>query len=66
MRRLAPVLLGAALLLSASPIEPARRILDDFNDPAGWTATPSDGVALSLASDAGALRMDFDFGGHAG
>jgi Bacterial alpha-L-rhamnosidase 6 hairpin glycosidase domain len=73
--RLAPAALaGAALFLSASPNEPAGRILDGFDDPASWTAAPSDGVRLSLAADAGAgggaigksLRMDFDFGGHAG
>jgi len=71
VRRLAPAMLaGAALLLPASPTEPARRILDDFGDARTWTAAPSDGVRLSLTSDAGetgkALRMDFDFGGRAG
>ena len=71
MSRLAPAL-AAALLLSPSPVEPARRVLDDFSDPSRWTAAPSDGVKLSLSSEAGAggsgksLRMDFDFGGRAG
>ena len=71
MRRLAPVL-AAALLLSSSPVERARRDLDGFDNAASWTAAPSDGVKLSLSSDAGAggsgksLRMDFDFNGHAG
>jgi hypothetical protein len=31
-----------------------------------WTSAPSDGVSLNLASDGGALRMDFDFHGHGG
>ena len=73
MRRLAPAALaGVAILLTASPPESARRVLDDFSDPSRWIAAPSDGVKLSLSSDAGAggsgksLRMDFDFGGHAG
>jgi hypothetical protein len=71
VRRLAPAIFaGVALLLPASPTDPARRILDDFGDAKSWTAAPSDGVELSLASDAGesgkSLRMDFDFGGHAG
>ncbi|HEY6065676.1 MAG TPA: discoidin domain-containing protein, partial [Thermoanaerobaculia bacterium] len=74
MSRLAVAVAGVALLLSASPIDSARRVLDDFDDPAGWTAAPSDGVKLTLSADTGAgagpggksLRMDFDFGGHAG
>ena len=71
MRRLAPAALaGAAVLLSAASSGPGRRILDDFSDAPGWIAAPSDGVRLSLSSDAGergrALRLDFDFGGHAG
>ena len=70
MKRLAPALLAAALLLAASPTDSARRVLDDFDDVSHWTAAPSDGVRLSLSPDTGApgksLRMDFDFGGRAG
>ncbi|HEU5250563.1 MAG TPA: discoidin domain-containing protein, partial [Thermoanaerobaculia bacterium] len=71
MRRLAPAALaGATLLLAAAATDPARRVLDDFDDVARWTAAPSDGVRLALSSEAGesgnALRMDFDFAGHAG
>jgi hypothetical protein len=73
VRRLAPAALaGATILFSASPTDRAWRILDDFDDATSWTAAPSDGVRLSLSSDADAgesgkaLRMDFDFGGHAG
>ena len=36
----------------------------------GWIAAPSDGVTMGLSPDrgesGGALRVDFDFGGHAG
>jgi len=53
----------AVLLVSAAP---ASRTLDDFSTPAGWTAAPSDGVSLDLASDHGALRLGFDFHGGAG
>ncbi len=73
MRRLASAILaGAALLLPAPSSPPLRRVLDDFGNPSLWTAAPSDGVRLTLASDSGAggtgksLRLDFDFGGHAG
>jgi hypothetical protein len=58
--------------LTASSSELERRVLDDFGDPSRWTAAPSDGVKLSLSSDASAgrsgkaLRLDFDFGGRAG
>jgi F5/8 type C domain/Bacterial alpha-L-rhamnosidase 6 hairpin glycosidase domain len=72
------LLLAAAVLFFTSPVLPVERILDDFDDPSSWTAAPSDGVKLTLSSDTGAvesgkvlrsgkaLRMDFDFGGHAG
>jgi hypothetical protein len=73
VRRLAPAALaGAAILFSAASSEPLGgfRVLDDFGDASSWTASPSDGVRLSLTSDAGqngkALRLDFDFGGRAG
>jgi hypothetical protein len=72
VRRLAAAALAVAAILLSAPIESTRRVLDGFDDPASWTAAPSDGVKLSLSSDAGgggsgkALRMDFDFGGHAG
>ena len=45
-------------------------ILDGFESPDGWKATPSDGVSLTIAQDAGvhgkAMRLDFDFHGHGG
>jgi hypothetical protein len=75
VRRVAPAaatFAGIVVLLIAPSPESGRRTLDDFSDPSRWTAAPSDGVRLLLSSDAGAggsgksLRMDFDFGGHAG
>ncbi|HEY4229675.1 MAG TPA: discoidin domain-containing protein, partial [Thermoanaerobaculia bacterium] len=65
----------AALLAVSSPGPPAQRkapvMLDAFDGIAGWTASPSEGVRMDLRPDAGpsgggALRMDFDFRGHAG
>jgi hypothetical protein len=57
------IALLAVLFLAAAP---APRTRDDFATAAGWTAAPSDGVSLDLASDHGALRLDFDFHGGAG
>ena len=72
MRRLglAIAAASAALLLCVGPSAPTRRVLDKFEDVSDWRAAPSDGVRLALSPDAGergqAMRMDFDFGGHAG
>ncbi len=67
MKRL-PLLAASLALVAAAP--PGRVVLDPFDGIAGWVAAPSEGVTLSLAPAAGerggALRMDFDFGGHAG
>ncbi|HXU46110.1 MAG TPA: discoidin domain-containing protein, partial [Thermoanaerobaculia bacterium] len=59
------------LSLSAHPAHVERRVLDDFSDPALWTAAPAAGVALALSPTTGpdgghALRLDFDFQGHGG
>jgi F5/8 type C domain-containing protein len=51
------------LLLAATA---SAGIIDDLDDVSKWTAAPSDGVALNLAEDHGAMRMDFDFRGHGG
>ena len=46
------------------------RVLESFNSVAAFRAVPSDGVSLALRADSGvvgrALRLDFDFQGHAG
>ena len=61
--------LAVLLLLAASggAAAAARILIDDGEQAALWSAHPADGVALSLAEDAGALRLDFDIpgGGYA-
>ncbi len=54
--------------LAASP----RVHVDDFENPAGWTAHPADGVELKISSDEGvhgrSLKLDYRFvrgGGYA-
>ena len=49
----------------------APQVIDDFNGSLNWQARPSDGVSLIISQEpaghlASALRMDFDFHGHAG
>jgi len=51
------------LLLAAAA---SAAVIDDLDDVSKWTAAPSDGVALNLVPDGGAMRMDFDFRGHGG
>ena len=59
----------SAPALSRAQPAPART-LDDFSTVAGWTAHPSDGTVLTIASDSGvrgeAMRLDFDFRGSGG
>ena len=59
-----------------APVESTRDsanvpvLLDGLESLDGWKATPSDGVSLTIAQDAGehgkAMRLDFDFHGHGG
>lgn len=42
------------------------RLLDDFRDPARWTAYASDGVDIAIQRDERALRADVDYHGGAG
>ena len=76
-RAVAVVLAGLLASLGATrasvaqePRANAPRVLESFDDARAFRAVPSDGVRLTLRSDAGvtgsALRMDFDFQGHAG
>src|ERR1700680_3424501 len=56
--------LSFAICLSA-------QVIDDFEHPLDWQSHPSDGVTLNIVQDpAGrrlnAMRVDFDFHGHAG
>jgi hypothetical protein len=55
-----------AFFLAVSPLRAANLL-----DPAAWRALPSDGVTLAIAADPDAqghpaLRLDYDFHGHAG
>src|SRR5258706_9041218 len=63
-------LLSFVLCMGAAP-GPEREIFrDDFREISRWKAFPSAGVALALSGGEGAtgraLRLDFDFAGHAG
>jgi hypothetical protein len=53
-----------------SPATADSRVLESFDDASVFRALPSDGVRLALSADSGvqggALRMTFDFAGHAG
>ena len=63
-------LAGAAVL--PAPADTSPRVLDDFENVSLWKAAPAAGVKLELSSTEGegargrALRLDFDFQGHAG
>lgn len=61
---------AALLLLAAAPETSTRTVLDAFEGITGWIAAPSEGVHLTLSpaqgEKGGALRLDFDFRGHAG
>ena len=65
--------IGACVLASSANAQASvdsARLLDGFEATAGWNALPSDGVSLTIGSDSGAhgraMRLDFDFHGHAG
>jgi hypothetical protein len=68
--RLVFAVLPVLVVLSVLPLAAQTRTLDDFEDPAPWTAVPSDNVKLAIGSGPGvhghALRLDFDFQGGAG
>lgn len=59
----------SALTLPAEAQAPSRT-LESFDDATAFRALPSDGVRLELRADSGvtgrALRMQFDYQGHAG
>ena len=62
----------------AVPVAPAAQtnvpttiVLDSFDSVTQWTATPADGVEISVHPDSNgvhgkAMRVDFDFHGHGG
>ncbi|MED5621981.1 discoidin domain-containing protein [Ideonella sp. BN130291] len=62
-RSMVALLLAACGLAGAAP----QRVLDDFRQPGGWTATASDQVSAQLRSEgARGLCLDYDFNGVSG
>ena len=53
-----------------SPLAARAALLDDFEDRSAWSTGASEGVSVEIAQDEGqrgmAMRLDFDFKGHAG
>ena len=66
----APAEVSAQVRLLDASANAQVRVLDAFDNVRAWTAHPSDGVSLTLRSDAGkagrAMRMDVDFHGGSG
>ena len=61
----------AAAVLCVAPALLSAQVIDNFDAKVDWQARPSDGVSLVITQDpAGhslaAMRLDFDFHGHAG
>ena len=63
-------LTALAVACVAMPRAAQTTALDAFDSVSAWSARPSDGVSLRIAADSGrhgtAMRLDFDFHGHAG
>src|ERR1700730_3150251 len=56
---------------AAQPVAATTIVLDTFDSVTQWTATPADGVEISVHPDSNgvhgrAMRVDFDFHGHGG
>ena len=56
---------------AAAAPAPTTIVLDSFDSVSQWTATPADGVEISVHPDSNgvhgrAMRVDFDFHGHGG
>jgi hypothetical protein len=69
------LLAALALAIAVAPAGRAQsadsvRVLDDFEGPEAWSAHPAEGVSLDIGRAPGrhgrAMRLDFDFHGHAG
>jgi hypothetical protein len=70
------LVLGVILTLQAqaqttASTVPTTIVLDSFDSVSQWTATPADGVEISVHPDSNgmhgrAMRVDFDFHGHGG
>jgi hypothetical protein len=74
-RRSRELLAALTLVFVVAPAGQAQssdsvRVLDDFEAPGAWSAHPADGVRLRIGRGPGrhgrAMRLDFDFRGHAG
>src|SRR5712671_2612693 len=66
-----PAIVPAVPVVAAAPTSAATIVLDSFDSVSQWTATPADGVEISLHPEpnglhGGAMRVDFDFHGHGG
>ena len=60
-----------AIQAQAQTVAPTTIVLDSFDSVSQWTATPADGVEISVHPDSNgvhgrAMRVDFDFHGHGG
>lgn len=61
-----------SLLAVGTAVAPQARaeVVDDFEEVSDWSAGASEGVRVEIAQDEGrrgmAMRLDFDFQGHAG
>src|SRR5678815_943146 len=67
----APVNAPPQVTAPAQVAAPTTIVLDSFDSVSQWTATPAEGVELTVHSDStGAhgrsMRLDFDFHGHGG
>jgi hypothetical protein len=70
LRSCAMTLAMASVFALSARGQAVSRTLEPFDDAAAFQALPSDGVRLVLRGDSGvtgrALRMEFDYQGHAG
>ncbi|MGH7646906.1 MAG: discoidin domain-containing protein, partial [Gemmatimonadaceae bacterium] len=66
----AACLTAIAVACGAGPVAAQTTVLDAFDSVSAWSAQPSTGVSLHIGADSGrhgsAMRLDFDFHGHAG
>ncbi|HEX9108896.1 MAG TPA: hypothetical protein VF832_16735, partial [Longimicrobiales bacterium] len=60
--------LAVALVSALTAMRAAAQVvqLDGKHTATSWQAMPSEGTAMRLSRDHGALRIDFDFKGHGG
>ncbi|MEP6858675.1 MAG: discoidin domain-containing protein, partial [Gemmatimonadales bacterium] len=66
-----PAIVPATPVVAAAQTSAPTIVLDSFDSVSQWTATPADGVEISVHPEpnglhGGAMRVDFDFHGHGG